>query len=154
MISGGLVALAERPDQWAQVVNNEGVLPTAVDEMLRWTTPVTSFLRTATNTTTLGDQVIEEGDPVLLVYASANFDEAVFGPTASEFDVTRSPNPHVSFGVGNHFCLGAALARMEAEVILRGLRQRAASISLTGDVERSPSSIISGVRHATLRLTN
>jgi cytochrome P450 len=154
LISGGLVALAERPEQWAQVVNNEAVLPTAVDEMLRWTTPVTSFLRTATSTTTLGDQVIEEGDPVLLLYASANFDEAVFGSTATEFEVTRSPNPHVSFGVGNHFCLGAALARMEAEVILRGLRERATSISLTGDVERSPSSIISGVRHATLRLTN
>ena len=152
LISGGLVALAERPASWAEVVKSDAVLPTAVEEMLRWTTPVTSFLRTATGRTELGGQVIEEGDPVLLVYASANFDELVFGDTASQFDVTRSPNPHVSFGVGNHFCLGAALARMEADVVLRGLREKAKRLSLVGAVERSPSSIISGVRHATLRL--
>ncbi len=153
LISGGLVALAERKDQWKLIVDHDEVLPTAVDEMLRWTTPVTSFLRTATGRAELGGQVIEEGDPVLLVYASANFDEAVFGESADQFDVTRSPNPQVSFGVGNHFCLGAALARMEADVILRGLRQRATSLQLIGDVERSPSSIINGVRHATLHLT-
>jgi cytochrome P450 len=152
LISGGLVALAERPDQWDLVATSKAVLPTAVDEMLRWTTPVTSFLRTATGTTILGDQTIEEGDPVLLLYASANFDEDVFGPTAGSFDVTRSPNPHVSFGVGNHFCLGAALARMEAEVLLRGLRERVSTLHLTGQVERTPSSIISGVRRATLLL--
>jgi cytochrome P450 len=152
LISGGLVALAERPDQWDLVATSEAVLPAAVDEMLRWTTPVTSFLRTATGTTVFGDQTIEEGDPVLLLYASANFDENVFGPTAGSFDVTRSPNPHVSFGVGNHFCLGAALARMEAEVLLRGLRERVSTLHLTGQVERTPSSIISGVRRATLQL--
>lgn len=153
LISGGLVALAERKDQWKLIVDHEEVLPTAVDEMLRWTSPVTSFLRTATRSAELGGQVIEEGDPVLLVYASANFDESVFGESANQFDVTRSPNPQVSFGVGNHFCLGAALARMEADVILRGLRHRATNLQLIGDVERSPSSIINGVRHATLKLT-
>jgi cytochrome P450 len=154
LLSGGLVALADRPQAWSHVVHDDTVIATAVDEMLRWTTPVTSFLRTATGSTSLGGHAISEGDPVLLVYASANFDEAVFGPTADQFEVTRSPNPHVSFGVGNHFCLGAALARMEADVILRGLRQRATVLTRTGDVERSPSSIISGVRHATIRLSN
>ncbi len=152
LISGGLVALADRPEQWQRIVKNEDVLPTAVEELLRWTTPVTSFLRTATKQTSLGDVEIGEGDPILLLYGSANFDEEAFGPTVNELDVTRSPNPQVSFGVGNHFCLGAALARMEADILLRGLASRASTLQRIGEVERSPSTVIAGLRHATLRL--
>ena len=152
LISGGLVALADRPEQWQRIVENEDVLPTAVEELLRWTTPVTSFLRTATKQTSLGGVEIGEGDPILLLYGSANLDEDAFGPTVNELDVTRSPNPQVSFGVGNHFCLGAALARMEADILLRGLASRASTLQRIGEVERSPSTVIAGLRHATLRL--
>jgi cytochrome P450 len=152
LLSGGILALAERPEQWELLRAQPDLRPRAIEEMLRWTTPVTSFLRTALTTTQLGDTTIGEGDPVLMVYASANLDEAAFGPTARSFDITRSPNPHVSFGVGNHFCLGAALARMEADVILEGLSHRAAKLSVAGTIERSPSTIINGIRRAELQL--
>ena len=118
LISGGLVALSERPDQWAALRADRSLIPSAVEELLRWTTPVISFMRTATGPTTIRDQAVAEGDPVLLVYASANRDEAVFGADAGELRIDRHPNPHVSFGFGPHFCLGAALARLEARVVL------------------------------------
>jgi hypothetical protein len=152
LLSGGIFALAVRPEQWELLRTQPELRPSAIEEMLRWTTPVTSFLRTALTTTQLGDVTIDEGDPVLMVYASANLDEAAFGATAGSFDITRSPNPHVAFGVGNHFCLGAALARMEADVILEGLCSRAATVSVAGIVERSPSTIINGIRRVDLQL--
>lgn len=152
LLSGGLVALAERPDQWAALRDDPDLRATTVEEMLRWTTPVASFLRTATRDTELHDVAIAEGDPVLMVYASANLDEAAFGPSAAEFDQTRSPNPHVAFGVGAHFCLGAALARMEADVVLAGLAARATTLERSGALVRSPSTIINGVRSAEVTL--
>ena len=112
-ISGGLVALAEHPDQLHRLAADRALLPTAVEEVLRWTTPVTSFMRTSVTDTELGGTPIAAGDPLLLVYAAANRDEAEFGPTADTFDVGRTPNHHVALGHGPHFCLGAALARLE-----------------------------------------
>ena len=91
-----------------------------------------------------------EGDPVLLVYASANRDEDVFGPDSGEFHIDRHPNPQVSFGFGPHFCLGAALARLEARVVLDELLDRFESLEPAGPVERTPSPVIAGVRHAPL----
>ncbi len=108
-------------------------------------------MRTATAATTVRGQDIAAGDPVLLVYASANRDEAVFGADAGEFRIDRHPNPHVSFGFGPHFCLGAALARLEARVVLQELLDRFASLSPAGPVERTPSPVIAGVRRAPLR---
>jgi cytochrome P450 len=125
-------------------------VPTAVEELLRWTTPVISFLRTATCDTNLAGQHIAAGEPVLMIYASANRDEAVFGTTAGQLDVGRDPNPHLSFGFGPHFCLGAALARLEARVMLDELLDRFSAIEPGGPVERAPSSVIAGVRHAPL----
>ena len=93
LISGGLWALAEHPDQVAHLRDDPALVPRAVEELLRWTTPVTSFLRTATRDTTLAGQPIAEGEPVQLLYASANRDEAAFGPTAGELDVGRDPQP-------------------------------------------------------------
>ena len=93
------------------------------------------------------------GDPVLLVYASANRDEEVFGPDADELRVDRHPNPHLSFGFGPHFCLGAALARLEGRIVLSELLSRFESVSSAGDVERTPSPVIAGVRHARLLFT-
>ena len=153
LLSGGLAALAERPDQWDRLRDDPGLVPLAVEELLRWTTPVISFLRTATVDTELRGQRISAGEPVLLVYASANRDEAVFGPDASHLDVGRDPNPHVAFGFGTHFCLGAALARLEARVVLEELLTRFAHLEGAGEVERAASPVIAGVRRAPLVFT-
>jgi cytochrome P450 len=151
-LSGGLVALAERPEQWQRLRADRSLLGTAVEEVLRWTTPVISFMRTATRDCTLGGAEVAAGDPLLLLYASADRDEATFGPTASQFDVARDPNHHVAFGFGPHFCLGAALARLELRVVVEALVDRFASIELAGDVEHTGSAVIAGVVHAPLRL--
>ncbi len=150
LVSGGLVALAERPEAWERLRGDRGLVPTAVEEMLRWTTPVVSFMRTATRDAELGGQAIREGDPVLLLYASANRDERQFGPTADRFDIGRDPNHHVAFGFGAHFCIGATLARIEARVLLEELLDRFEAVEPAGEVERSNSSVIAGVKRAPL----
>jgi cytochrome P450 len=150
LISGGLVALAENPGQWEKMADDRALLPTAVEEMLRWTTPVVSFMRTATRDTELSGVAIATGEPVLMLYASANRDEGVFGRSAASFDVSRHPNPHIAFGNGPHFCLGAALARLEARLVFEELLDRFDAVTPAGEVERSGSSVIAGVRRAEL----
>ena len=150
LVSAGLVALAAHPEQWAALRADPHLVPAAVEELLRWTTPVISFMRTATADRTMRGQAVAEGDPVLLVYASANRDEEVFGDDAASLRVDRDPNPHVSFGFGPHFCLGAALARLEGRVVLTELLERFATVTLAGPVERTASPVIAGVRHAPL----
>lgn len=152
-ISGALVALAEHPDQLGRLAADRSLLPAAVEEVLRWTTPVTSFLRTATTDTVVGGAQVSAGDPLLLLYASANRDEAEFGPAADRFDVGRSPNHHVALGHGPHFCLGAALARLELTAVLDGVCDRWTRIELAGPVRRSGSSIIAGITSAPVTLT-
>ena len=151
-ISGALVVLADFPEQLDRLIADPTLLPSAVEEVLRWTTPVTSFLRTAVSDTNLSGVAIAAGDPLLLLYASANRDEAEFGPSASTFDVGRSPNHHVALGHGPHFCLGAALARIELTVVLEGVAERWQRLSVAGPVRRSGSSIISGIKAAPLTL--
>lgn len=151
-ISGALVALADHPEQLDRLVADPELVPSAVEEVLRWTTPVTSFLRTATADTTLAGTAVAAGDPLLLLYASANRDEAEFGPTAATFDVGRSPNHHVALGHGAHFCLGAALARLELTVVLEGVARRWRRLAVAGPVVRSGSSIIAGIKSAPLTL--
>lgn len=152
LISGGLVALSEHPDEWQRLVHDRSLIPSAVEELLRWTSPVISFLRTATTDTELGGQAVAAGEPVLLVYASANRDEAEFGPTADQLDVGREPNHHLAFGFGTHFCLGAMLARMEGRVLLEELLERFTVLEPAGPVERVPSTVIAGVKSAPLVL--
>ncbi len=152
-ISGALVALADHPVQLVRLAEDASLLPAAVEEVLRWTTPVTSFLRTAVHDTELAGTAVTAGDPLLLLYASANRDVAEFGPTANTFDVGRTPNHHVALGHGPHFCLGAALARLELTVVLQGVAERWSRLELAGPVVRSGSSIIAGIRSAPLRLT-
>jgi len=150
LVSGGLVALAERPEAWERLRRDRTLVPTAVEEMLRWTTPVVSFMRTATRHAELGGQAIREGDAVLMLYASANRDERQFGPTADRFDIGRDPNHHVAFGFGAHFCIGATLARIEARVLLEELLDRFETVEPAGNVTRSSSAVIAGVKHAPL----
>jgi cytochrome P450 len=153
LLSGGLAALAERPDQWARLKGDRTLIPVAVEELLRWTTPVISFMRTATTDTELSGQEIGAGEHILLLYAAANRDFEAFGTDADMLRIDRDPNPHLSFGFGPHFCLGAALARMEARVVLEELLDRFSEIELAGAVERAPSSVIAGVRSAPLVFT-
>ena len=129
------------------------LLDTAVDEVLRWTTPVVYFMRTTTREVSVGGTTLAAGTPVVLHYLAANRDEAEFGPTADRFDVGRSPNHHVAFGTGPHFCRGAALARIELRAMLAALADRFAAIAPAGPVERSMSLVIAGVRRAPLVLT-
>jgi cytochrome P450 len=150
LLSGGLAALAAHPEQWAALRADPELIPGAVEELLRWTTPVISFMRTATADCSVRGQAVAAGDPVLLLYASANRDEEVFGSDADRLRVDRHPNPQVSFGFGPHFCLGAALARLEGRVVLSELVTRFASLTPAGPVERTASPVIAGVRHAPL----
>ncbi len=152
LLSNSLIALAEHPDQRSRLVDDPSGLPVAVEELLRWEAPIMSFCRTATRDTELGDKAIAEGDYVLLLYQSANRDEAVFGPTADRLDLTRSPNPHTSFGYAEHYCLGAGLARLEARVVLEELLARWPAYELAGVPERLPSRLVRGVRHLPLAL--
>ena len=151
-LSGGLVAFSERPDQWARLRAEPALVGTAVDEVLRWTTPVVYFMRTTTCEVTLDDVTLPPDTPVVLHYLAANRDEAEFGPTAGEFDIARDPNHHVAFGSGPHFCQGAALARIELRAVLDALAARFATVEPAGTVERSMSLVIAGVRSAPLVL--
>jgi len=147
-ISGGIAALAERPDQWRRLRDDRSLLDTAAEEVLRWTTPVISFMRTATRATKVRDVDIAAGDPLLLLYASANRDEDEFGADADQFDVGRDPNHDVALGFGPHFCLGAALARLEIAAMLDALLDRFTSIAPAGEVERTASFVIAGISRA------
>ena len=151
LIASGLLAFADHPGQWQRLRADRDLVPAAVEEMLRWTSPVVSFLRTATHDTEVRGVALAAGEPVLMLFASANRDEDAFGPDVGTFDVGRSPNPHLAFGQGNHFCLGAPLARLEGRVVLEELLERFAGVERAGDVERTPSSVVSGLRRAELR---
>ena len=130
-IALGMVALIEHPDQLEALTADRSLMPSAVEEILRWTTATTYNRRTATRTTELGGQVIDEGDKVTLWWPSANRDESVFADPF-RFDITRNPNPHLTFGHKVHFCLGANLARMEIRVMLDELLDRLEGFSLEG----------------------
>lgn len=149
-ITLGLLALAEHPDQWRRLRDDRSLLPTAVDEMLRWASTTPYNRRTATADAELGGQRISAGDKVTLWWSSANRDEAVFAEPF-RFDVTRSPNPHLAFGHGSHFCLGANLARTEMRLVLDEVLDRFDGLEPAGAVERSRSNKHTGVRHAPVR---
>ena len=152
-ISHGLWAFTERPDQrdlWA--ADFEAVAPTAVDEIVRWASPVIFMRRTTTAETTLSGHTFAEGDKVILFYNSANRDEDVF-ETPQHFDVLRHPNPHVGFGApGPHFCLGAHLARREITVMFRELFRHLPDIRATAEPDRLRSNFINGIKHLPCRV--
>ena len=150
-IAGGLLALMERPDQLADLRSDLELLPNAIEEMLRWTTPSPMKRRTATVATTLGGCSIGAGDKVVVWEGSANRDDAVFGD-GGEFDIHRAPNPHLAFGHGVHFCLGANLARLEMKVMFEELLPRFSAYELAGPVEWTRSNRHTGIRHLPLTL--
>jgi hypothetical protein len=149
-LSGGVVALHEQ-DRWAWLRDHPEHLTTATEELLRFVSPVIHFRRTATTDTVLGDQHIRAGDKVIVWYGAANRDPAVF-PDPHILDLERDPNPHVAFGVGPHFCLGAHLARLEIAEMLQLLLQQAPDLSLAGPVTRVASNFINGISHLPVRV--
>ena len=150
-IAGGLAALLAHPQQLALLRRRPEVMASAVEEVLRWTSPSPSKRRTATVRAELGGKEIAPGDKVVVWEASANRDEAVFDRPAA-FDVTRHPNPHLGFGHGVHFCLGANLARLEIQVFYEELLRRFATIEPAGPVEWTRSNRHTGIRHQPLVL--
>ena len=150
MLSGGLTALAEQPEQWQALREDRGLVASAVEEFLRWTTPVVYFMRTATRDVEVRGVRIRAGEPVVLLYASANRDRDEFGPSADRFDVARRPNHHMAFGFGPHFCIGAALARLEGRVLLEELLDRFVRVERAGPIERTASPVIAGINRAPL----
>jgi cholest-4-en-3-one 26-monooxygenase len=153
LISGGMHAFFEHPDQWERLRQDRSLLPTAADEMLRYVSPVMNFRRTAMCDLELSGTKISEGDKVVFYHCSANRDEDVFeNPDA--FDVGRDPNPHIAFGGGGpHFCLGTNLARMEIRVMYEHLLDRLPDIHQAGDVQRLQSQFINGVKHLPVAFT-
>jgi cytochrome P450 len=149
-ISGGLHALIANPGELARLRDDASLMPTAVEEMIRWSTPVKEFMRTATADTTVRGVDIAKGDSVYLAYVSGNRDEEVFDEPF-RFDVGREPNKHVAFGYGVHFCLGAALARMEMNSLFTELIPRLDSIELTGEPELSATTFVGGLKHLPIR---
>ncbi|MFB4317559.1 cytochrome P450 [Actinomadura sp. 21ATH] len=148
-IPGGLLTLLEHPSQLRKLQENPDLLPSAVEEMLRYWPPVMDFRRTATRDLTLGSQHIERGDKVVVYHASANRDESVF-PSPDDFDITRTPNDHVSFGFGPHFCLGAHLARVQMRALFRELLPL--RIRRTGPETRLASNFQNGLKHLPISL--
>jgi len=153
LLAHGALALATHPEQRALLARDPALIPRAVEEMLRWGSPVASFMRVATRDTALRGVTVREGERLLLLYASANRDEAVFGADADEFRVLRDASRHVAFGFGEHFCLGAQLARMEARIAFTQLLERFDRWALAGAVERLPSLFMRGIVHLPLTLT-
>jgi cytochrome P450 len=151
-IAGGLLALAERPDQYRRLRDDPALLSDAIEEILRWTTPSPSKRRTVTRQTTLAGIRFEPGDKVLVWEGSANRDERVFD-RPEEFDIARSPNPHVGFGHGLHYCLGASLARLEIRVLFEELLPRFPAVALAGPVEWTRSNRHTGIRRLDLTLS-
>ena len=146
LISGGMRALLEHPVQWAKLCADPGLVPGAVEEMLRYVSPVRNFARRVQQDTELGGKRLRAGEYVALCYGSANRDETVFGGDPDSFEITRpDARRHIAFGFGEHLCLGAALARLEARVMFEELIARGPGFSLAGPVRPLPSTLIHGI---------
>ncbi len=150
-LSGGLLELMRQPAQYARLESDRSLIPSAVEEFLRWLTPVHYFRRTATRDSELSGSLIRAGDRVVMMYASANRDEDVFAEP-QQFDVARNPNPHVAFGFGEHFCLGAALGRLEARIFLEEFFSMFSRIELAGEPARMRSNELNAWKRIPVRL--
>lgn len=149
--TGGVLALSERPGELARLRREPGLLRTAADEIVRYVSPIIHFCRTAAVDVEIAGRSIRTGDTLVLFYPSAGRDESVFADPET-FDLARSPNPHVSFGIGEHYCLGASLAKLELVCIFRELAARIEHIDLAGPVERLRATVIGGVKRVPVRI--
>ena len=154
VLSGGMLALQENPEQLAALRADPAKLPRAVEEMLRWVSPIQDMVRTTTREVQLGDVLLPEGAELMLLYPSANRDEAVFDDPF-RFDIDRNPNPHIAFGMGEHFCLGNQLARLELTVMFERLLTRLPDLHLAGPgpFPRRPSNFVTGLEHLPVEFT-
>jgi cytochrome P450 len=154
-LSGGMLALIENPDQWERLDRAKGdpaLMRTTVEEFLRWTSPITHVMRTAMHDTEISGRRIRAGDKVVIWNASANRDEQVF-PDPFKFDIGRWPNEHLAFGYGEHFCLGAQLARLELRVMIGEVTRRMREMQLSAPVKRLRSNSHAGIKHMPVRFT-
>jgi cytochrome P450 len=152
LIALGTLALIAHPNQCRLLVDDHALIPGAVEEMLRWNSPVVHMARTATTDIEIRGQLIAEGDTVVMLYGSANRDEDIFGADSEQFKVTRHPNPHIAFGCGEHSCVGAQLARLEASVLFDELLRRFPKLELVGEVDRMRATMVPGVKRMPVRL--
>jgi cytochrome P450 len=154
LLSGGILTLAEHPDQRTDLATDESLLPGAVEEMLRWVTPIQAFCRTTTQAVEIGGRRIPTDAYLVMFYASGNRDESAFGPTAGAFHISRPVSPtHVAFGFGEHLCLGAALARLEARVVFEQLLRRFPTYQITGEPTYVPSTLTASIGSLPVRLS-
>ncbi|OBA80672.1 cytochrome [Mycobacterium sp. 1164966.3] len=153
LVAAGILTLMQHPAEWQRLAADPSLMPTAIEEMLRYTSPVTVFVRTATKDTELRGVRVKAGDRAAMFYPSANRDESRFADP-DRFDIGRAPNPHLAFGGGGtHFCLGANLARAEASAIIAEVMSRMDGLELAGPVERLRSNLINGIRSMPVRFT-
>ena len=150
-LSGGVQALCDHPEQLALLRRDPELLPQAIEEMLRWVTPVMQFRRTAQCDTQIGDQRIREGDKVVMYYGAANRDPSVF-ENPDRFDITRKVNPHLAFGTGTHFCIGSHMARLEMRLTLAEFLRRFPDFHMIGPAERLSSNFINGIKRMPIAL--
>ena len=148
--TGGLLALIENPEQLDRVRRDPSLVKPLVEEILRWTSPVIHFCRTPVEDFEMHGEKIRAGESLCLFYPSANRDERVFD-APDEFRVDRRPNRHIAFGIGEHVCLGAHVARLELQVIFRHLTARIEEVELAGPIERLRSNIVGGIKHMPIR---
>ena len=148
--SGGMLALAQHPAELAKIRKNPALLPVAIEEILRWTSPIIHFARTATEDVELRGKRIRKGDQLALYYPSANRDEEIFADPFT-FNVERDPNRHLAFGIGEHFCAGAHVARLELEVAFKHLLPRLAEVEVAGPISRLRSNLVGGIKHLPIR---
>lgn len=153
LIALGTLALIEHPEQLRLLREYPELMPLAVEELLRFTSPVANMSRCATEDVEIRGRLIEAGQFVTMLYGSANRDPEIFGATAETLDLTRNPNPHLAFGCGEHSCLGAQLARLEAQVLFEELLARFDHIELDGGVTRMQATMVPGVKEMPVRLT-
>jgi cytochrome P450 len=151
MLAAGILALLQHPDQLAELRADPSLIPGAVEEILRWANPLHYFRRTATADTTLRGVDVKAGDKVLMYYTSANRDEDVFADP-HRFDIHRTPNPHLSFGIAEHFCLGVHLARLEGRIFVEELLDSFGTIELVGEPRRTRSNLNNALKALPLRL--
>jgi cytochrome P450 len=149
-ISGGLLTFLQTPDEKRRLLNDMSLMPSAVEEVLRYISPVTHMARAVMKDTKIRDVAIPAGDRVVMWYPSVNRDEDVF-PEPDRFDITRSPNDHLAFGIGEHFCLGAGFARLELKVMFEELFTRYPDVQLNGPPERLRSTFIGGIKHLPIK---